>query len=963
MANPARLAVDLGTTHTVAVVHRVDQQPRSLLFDGSPLLASGVFVDVVGTVHTGRDATRLGAAEPERFEPHPKRRIDEGWVLLGEAELAVTALLAAVLRRVVEEARHAGVEPATDGTILTCPADWGQPRREVLREAARLAGLGQVQLVDEPIAAATYCVQVLGQQVPVGGHLGIFDLGGGTLDVAVVRREAVGLRVLATGGLDDLGGLDIDEALVAHLGQLAGIRDADLWQRLREPQTAADRRDRQSFWTEVRSAKEMLSRTTVAPAHIPGLDEPMHLTREELDRIASPLVARGVDEIRRVLQRAGVAPGSLAGLLLVGGASRMPLVATRLHARLGVAPSVPEQPELPVAYGALVYATAAGTADVRDPAIAGTPSPSPANPSSPPPPAPPPSPPAPPAPPPPPSPSPSPSPSSPVSPAGATFAPAPPMSPAPAPAGTPAATPPPVSPGWSPGFGPPPGGPAFPPIKTIAPPRRPVRRAVTVVVLLAVLAGCVGAVVKGGQWVTDALGEGSTGSGTGGSGGLGIGGDAKGGGQRSGQGKLDQITEITSSQAGATTTTIADGHVVTAYAGNGITQVMSQLAGGGQAPRWTTNVRMEPTEVRLTPVADLIIVDGERSVTHDSRDIRAVLSAADGKVLWQKPWEDRVDIAYYGTDVVTEVRDGIYDNAAERVDLRTGKRKWHRPGNDDLLTPGEHRLAAMRILPSADTPAGPGLLPTAKSGIRETMTASDTMVELNTDKQVGYAFDARTNARLGTGKLPLEAAVWVGFDKLAIGKQHRSASGGRAVLAAYAVPHFKPAWSLPLTAGFDIEDVAVCGPRLVCAAIDTPQDDGDYTVAVDIDTGKESWRVKVDWSDQETWQVNGGVLLFGEGPFDSIRDPKVLDFTGKELRSFANSPSIVATAAGRMVLANYDGRNSQWQVWVLEAATGKATGAANVGADLPEAVYLDGDFVTVTTKDRRTLVLKIGSLA
>ena len=95
---------------------------------------------------------------------------------------------------------------ASDATVLTYPADWGQQRRAVLKEAARLAGIGNALLVDEPVAAGRYCVDVLNQQVPPGRSLVIFDFGGGTLDLAVVRREPDGLRVLATGGLDDLGG-------------------------------------------------------------------------------------------------------------------------------------------------------------------------------------------------------------------------------------------------------------------------------------------------------------------------------------------------------------------------------------------------------------------------------------------------------------------------------------------------------------------------------------------------------------------------------------------------------------------------------------------------------------------------------------------------------------------------------------------------------------------------------------
>src|SRR5262249_56936637 len=108
-------------------------------------------------------------------------------------------------------------------------------------------------------------------------------------------------------------------------------------------------RARRAFWTEVRAAKEMLSRSASAPVQIPGTDDAIHLTREELERVAGPLVDRAVDETRRVLGRAGIAPGTLAGILLVGGSSRVPLVAQRLHARFGRGPTVPGQPELPVA--------------------------------------------------------------------------------------------------------------------------------------------------------------------------------------------------------------------------------------------------------------------------------------------------------------------------------------------------------------------------------------------------------------------------------------------------------------------------------------------------------------------------------------------------------------------------------------------------------------------------------------
>ena len=361
MAGPFRLAVDLGTCNTVAVVDRGDGAPRALLFDGTPLLPSSTFVDRGGAVFVGRDAERLLMTDPARFEPHPKGRVDDGTVLLGDREFAVVDLFAALLRRVSTEAGQAGVRPA-GATVLTCPADWGRRRRAVLLAAADAAGLGPVVLLDEPVAAATYCLSVLGRQIAPGRCVTVFDFGGGTLDVTVVQHDPAGLRVLATGGLDDLGGTDVDDALVGHLGQLVSMGSSAIWQRLASPTTSGELRDRRMFWTEVRAAKEMLSRAASAPVHVPGDDRPTHLTREELERVAGPLVDRAVDETRRVLQRSGIGPDRLAAILLVGGSSRLPLVASRLHARFGLAPIVPEQPELPVAYGALLLANSGGAA-------------------------------------------------------------------------------------------------------------------------------------------------------------------------------------------------------------------------------------------------------------------------------------------------------------------------------------------------------------------------------------------------------------------------------------------------------------------------------------------------------------------------------------------------------------------------------------------------------------------------
>jgi molecular chaperone HscA len=350
-----RLAVDLGTSHTVAMMRWPEGRARPLLFDGQPLLPSAVFLDTTGRLHVGRDALRLGYAEPGRFEPNPKRRVDEASVLLGDTEVPVADLFAALLGAVAREA------VATTGflppTALTYPAAWGERRRAVLTEAVAKAGWpAETTFLPEPVAAARYFAEVLRRPVPVGSALAVFDFGGGTLDVAVVRNDGHGFTVAASGGLDDLGGLDLDSAVADHLGKsLAGAEPA-AWTALTDPATLGQWRARRQFWEDVRGAKEMLSRTVLAPVPVPGVEHAVPLTRDEFEALATPLLHRGIAETAEVLAAAGVPPGELAGLFLVGGSSRVPLVARLLHSELGVAPTVLEQPELPVAEGALAGA-------------------------------------------------------------------------------------------------------------------------------------------------------------------------------------------------------------------------------------------------------------------------------------------------------------------------------------------------------------------------------------------------------------------------------------------------------------------------------------------------------------------------------------------------------------------------------------------------------------------------------
>ncbi|ROO60057.1 Hsp70 protein [Micromonospora sp. Llam0] len=351
------LGIDFGTSNTVAVVRGGDGRVRPLLFDGTPLLPSAVYRDADGRLLVGADAHRRARIDPSGFEPNPKRRVDDGTVLLGDADVPVPQLIAALLRHVAAEARRqlGGV----DEVRLTHPVRWGERRRMVLVQAAHAAGLPRPTLIAEPVAAASYYTSALGAAIPPGRALAVYDLGGGTFDAAVVRRTATGFDVLAEQGLAELGGLDFDQALVEHLGGVYSPSRTTVWNGLVAPADTGSRRARALLYDDVRGAKETLSRTVSADVHLPALDIAAHVTRDELESLIRDHLARTVTCLAQTVAAAGLAPADLAGVFLVGGSSRIPLAAQLIHSGLGVAPTTLEQPETVVADGSLRLGAAA----------------------------------------------------------------------------------------------------------------------------------------------------------------------------------------------------------------------------------------------------------------------------------------------------------------------------------------------------------------------------------------------------------------------------------------------------------------------------------------------------------------------------------------------------------------------------------------------------------------------------
>ncbi|WP_203929398.1 ABC transporter substrate-binding protein [Virgisporangium ochraceum] len=344
-----------------------DGRSKALLFDGAPIMPSAVYAAEDGSILAGRDAVHSARLHPHRFEPYPKRRIDEETVYLGDREIRSTELIATVLRRVALEA-HRVANATPSHVTLTHPAAWGAQRRDALGRAAAAAGLPQPLLVAEPVAAASYFVGTIGAHLPIGGCAVVYDFGAGTFDATVVRRTAAGgFDVLATEGLTDAGGLDVDAAIVTYLGRQLADRAADEWRRLSHPADDTDRRAAWQLWEDARQAKETLSRAATTYVHVPLVDDSVPLGREQLEQLARPILDRTVTATLLSVAAAGLTPAQLSAVFLVGGSSRIPLAATLLHRGFGTAPMAIEQPELVVAEGALQLAPRSGRAVVGPP--------------------------------------------------------------------------------------------------------------------------------------------------------------------------------------------------------------------------------------------------------------------------------------------------------------------------------------------------------------------------------------------------------------------------------------------------------------------------------------------------------------------------------------------------------------------------------------------------------------------
>ena len=360
----ARVGIDLGTTYSsLAVLGRSGSPVTVPNAAGELATPSAVLFEEGGGVVVGTEAARSAVAHPERVVTHAKRFLDDPgkrWFVGGRA-VTPTEVSSLILRDLLDAARAKHGEIAE--AVVTVPVQFGAGERARTVEAARAAGLEKVTLIDEPVAAAL--CHIIGDAGSDEGGLWfteladattvlVFDLGGGTLDLAIVNYGPDGVVVRANGGDLRLGGADFTAALADALaGQFARTHPS-----LPEPDPRNEPDAAQALLNEVEQAKRALSvrQSTPVTLHHGGSKKTYKVDRDQFDRLTAGLLGRAEGHVTKLVREHSRGWGEIDAVLLTGGSTRIPAVRAMLKRLAGTTPSTELSPDQSVAHGACLYA-------------------------------------------------------------------------------------------------------------------------------------------------------------------------------------------------------------------------------------------------------------------------------------------------------------------------------------------------------------------------------------------------------------------------------------------------------------------------------------------------------------------------------------------------------------------------------------------------------------------------------
>jgi Fe-S protein assembly chaperone HscA len=362
------IGIDLGTTNSLGAFLDLTG-PKIIPTTTGGAIVPSVVSNTGNDIIAGENARALLTTHPERTIYSVKRlmgrgvadiqeelklfpfRIAEGSesvirLQLGEKTFTAPEISAFILREIKHNAELYFNEEITQA-VITVPAYFNDAQRQATKDAGRIAGLEVLRLVNEPTAAAL----AYGLDKRQNGIIAVYDFGGGTFDVSILKLHDGIFEVLATNGDTHLGGDDIDNLML----QIALEDVAKEWS---QPEIAQDHQAVQTIRRAVIAAKEQLSFVpeVFIELEFKGLSYKRALQRELFDRLITPIVNRTLEPCRGALKDAGLTPEQIDEVVLVGGSTRIPLVRTAVEALFKAKPHTELNPDEVVALGAAVQA-------------------------------------------------------------------------------------------------------------------------------------------------------------------------------------------------------------------------------------------------------------------------------------------------------------------------------------------------------------------------------------------------------------------------------------------------------------------------------------------------------------------------------------------------------------------------------------------------------------------------------
>lgn len=355
------IGIDLGTSNSCISV--IDGGSPAIIpnLNGKRITPSVVAITNKGDKIVGETAKRQAATNPKNTISSIKRKMGSADLIpFGEEELSPQAISAMILEYLKNAAEEFLGEPVTEA-IITVPAYFTDAQRQATKDAGELAGLKVPRIINEPTAAAL----AYGADKEGAGTVMVYDLGGGTFDISVLRLNGDIFEVVATNGDNHLGGDDFDMLLATYIrDEFKKAHDIDL---------LADIVSRARVLEAAESAKVELSTTTEATVNLPYIASdstgPIHLemtiSRSVFEDLISDLIDKTIKLMQKTLKDADLTFADINKVLLVGGSTRIPMVAREITELSGISPSKNVNPDECVAMGAAIQA-AIISGDIKD---------------------------------------------------------------------------------------------------------------------------------------------------------------------------------------------------------------------------------------------------------------------------------------------------------------------------------------------------------------------------------------------------------------------------------------------------------------------------------------------------------------------------------------------------------------------------------------------------------------------